>query len=570
MKQIELLAPAGSMANLKAAISRKADAVYLGLNLFSARAFASNFNETSLKKAVNLCKANNVKLYLTMNTLVKDNELKDFFSQLSSAYSAGIDAVIIQEISFLNIIKKNFPDLRVHISTQAGVINSEHANILPAADRITLARELTNTEIRTIKNNCRKELEVFCHGALCVSVSGSCLFSSLLGGRSGNRGQCAQPCRKKYNNCYHLSLKDLCLIDRIPSLIAAGVDSLKIEGRMRTPYYVAAATEVYRKAIDSYYAGDFTVTQEMKKKLYDAFNREFTEGWFSESKLMFNRESASGKSSVPQKEEYTAVSKETLINRKKITPVLPEIKKLSSPGKTLTVRVYRKKDAYSAASSGADIIVMDLLDPNFKDIKGKIKAKLFAATPRIMLDSDIPAILKLIKEKKPDGIFAGNLGILNLNLNIPVILDYNSNSFNTYDINYFNKLGAVPVISPELSIKEQSMLSDKRFISFVHGKIKLMTLRHELKEEIVYDETRSGFRINKIPNGSEVLNGKELGLLGKSSVLVRNGITNLFVDTDTNVSGVINFYRDVLDGKKVDDSKMRKSYVLGWSYRGVI
>src|SRR3989344_204993 len=317
-KKIQLLAPAGGMANLKAAVSKGADAVYLGMQKFNAREFAVNFNESYLKEAVKICKSNNVKLFLTMNTLVKNYEINDFFKQLSYAYANGIDAVIIQEASFLELIKKNYPDLEVHISTQAGIMNSKQAKLFDKADSITLARELNKDEIKGIRENYLNKIEVFCHGALCKSIYGSCLFSSLLGGRSGNRGKCAQPCRKRYNGCYFLSTKELCLIKQIPSLINLGIDIIKIEGRMRTPYYVATVTDVYRKAIDSFYAGQFKITPEMNAKLESAFSREFTEGWFESKQNILNVKKSAGESSKKKLEMYSVNTKNVLISRKDV------------------------------------------------------------------------------------------------------------------------------------------------------------------------------------------------------------------------------------------------------------
>ncbi|MFC1704896.1 U32 family peptidase [Nanoarchaeota archaeon] len=567
MHKIELLAPAGSMANLKAAVSRKADAVYLGMNRFSARDFATNFNEKYLEEAVKICKSNNVKVYLAMNTSVKNNEVKTFFNQLSYAYSKGIDAVIIQETSFLDIIKKNYPDLRAHISTQAGVMNSAHASLLAKADRITLARELKKEEIGGIKKSTKNELEMFCHGALCVSISGSCLFSSLLGGRSGNRGKCAQPCRKKYNGTYYLSTKELCLIDKIPDIISIGVDAMKIEGRMRTPYYVATMTEVYRKAIDSFYAGDFSVTKEMKNKLNNAFTRGFTKGWFDSSKDIFQRENPSGESSVRHKEFYEVNVRDMKLERQRIGANIPYLPKVKSSGSKLLVRVYSEKDAIAASEAGADIIYLDIFNDDFVHVKQSIKSKLFAVTPRIMLDFDKEEVIKAINEKSPDGILAGNKGMLGLN--IPIHLDYNSNVFNDISLDNLSKIDVTPIISPELSINDLKSFSNRNFAVLVHGKIRLMTLRHDLAEGNIKDEKGELFRVNKIKNGSEVLNGKELGLLSKSSQLVEVGINNFFIDTENKVSEVVGLYRDVLDSKKVSDSKLKKDYVLGWSYRGV-
>ena len=570
-RKIELLAPAGSMANLKAAVSKGADAVYLGMKRFSARDFATNFNKEFLKEAVKICKSNNVRAYLAMNTLVKNNELKDFFNQLSFAYSRGIDAVILQEISFLDLIKKNYPDLKIHISTQSGVMNSDSANILPGADRITLARELAKDEIKNIRNNFQKELEIFCHGALCASISGQCLFSSFLGGRSGNRGKCAQPCRKKYNNEYYLSTKELCLISRIPEIINMDIDAVKIEGRMRTPYYVATVTDIYRKAIDSHYDGNFNVSKDMINKLRDAFSRDFTEGWFSRSKDIFNRKKATGESNISNiREMYEVKTKEINSERKKIDVKLPEIKHEKSRQKKLLVRVYNKKDAIDASSNGADIIYFDILDNSFNEIKNEINCNLFGVTPRIMLDKDIELIKNNIKEKNPDGILAGNLGMINLNLSIPIHLEYNLNCFNGIDLDYFSKMNILPVISPELSIEELSGFRNKNFAVLVHGKIRLMALRHELKEDLIKDERGGIFKLNKIINGTEILNRKELGLLGRSSQLLDYGISNFFVDTDQNVGNIVKLYRKILDGQRINDSKIKRNYVLGWSYREIL
>lgn len=568
-KKIELLSPAGSMANLKAAVSRGADAVYLGMRGFSARAFATNFTEEYLRQAVSICRSNNTKLYLTMNTLVKNSELKNFFSQLSFAYSAGIDSVIIQETSFLDIIKENYPGLNVHISTQASVMNSDQASLFKGADRITLARELSKDEIQNIRNSYSKELEVFYHGALCVCMSGSCLFSSVIGGRSGNRGSCAQPCRKKYDGKYFLSTKDLCLIDEIPTLAKLKIDSLKIEGRMRSPYYVATVTDIYRKAIDSHYSGSFSISDEDRKKLYDAFSREFTKGWFSESKEIFNTSAGSGESIKPKVLEHYEVNSEFIpVDRKLVNIDLPKIEK-AFPEKKLLVKVYSSADAIAANSQGADIIYLDIFNPEFKSIKENVSCKVFAVTPRIMLDSDKEKIIGLIKKQKPDGILAGNLGVLAWNLNLPLHLDYNINTFNDIDINYLSKKSILPIISLELSHKELFNLKDKRFAVFVHGKISIMTLRHKLKEGIITDEKGGRFKSELIHNGSLITNEKELGLLSKSTPLIKAGISNFFIDTEINVSEVVKFYRNILDGKPQNSNISKKDYVLGWSFKGV-
>lgn len=565
MSQIELLSPAGSMANLKAAVQKGADAVYLGMKRFSARDFATNFNKEYLKEAVNICRSNNVKLYLAMNTLVKNHEIDDYFSQLSYAYSKGIDAVIIQEPSFIKIIKSSYPDLRVHMSTQAGVMNSAHASLLSKADRITLARELSKDEIITIRKNFKKELEIFCHGALCVSVSGSCLFSSLIGGRSGNRGKCAQPCRKRYNNQYLLSTKELCLINKVPEIEKIGINAIKIEGRMRTPYYVATVTEIYRKALDSYYEGSFQITKEMQKKLEDAFSREFTSGWFEQMDVFNPKKADATINPNIVREEYKVQTKDIQIDRKTLKAQLPTILNKPSKEKLLLVRVYNENDAIAASENGADIIYFDLFKEDFEDIKRKIKTKMYAVTPRIMLDSD--KIGQSIKDKKPDGILAGNLGILSLDLDLPIHLDYCLNVFNDIDI---DSTKALPIISPELSINELRQLKNKNIIAFVHGKARLMTLRHRLKPGIIMDERKIPFMVNNIPNGTEIINQKEFGLLSKSCQLLGAGINKFYIDTEKDVGNMVKLYRNILDGKKIDDEKIKNKYILAWAYRGVI
>jgi collagenase-like PrtC family protease len=285
----ELLAPAGDWESLQAAVINGADAVYLGTREFNARVHAKNFSLEELGRAVSYCHNQGVRIYLAMNTLVKNSELPRFFDVLSSAYVAGIDGVILQHLSFVEIVKRNFPDLAAFVSTQGAVGNTASATLLKSADRIILPRELPLSEIKNMVNAGLK-VEVFVHGALCFSYSGLCLFSSFVSGRSGNRGCCAQLCRQKFNNQYPLSTRELCLVRQIPTLIRAGVTAFKIEGRMRSPLYVAVATRLYRKAIDSFLAGDFQLPQKELEEIEIVFNREFTEGFLTGEKEMISPE----------------------------------------------------------------------------------------------------------------------------------------------------------------------------------------------------------------------------------------------------------------------------------------
>lgn len=258
---IDLLSPVGSFECLKAAVQNGANSVYFGANLFSARAYASNFGLEDLEKAIIYAKTRGVKTNLTLNTLVTDNEFNDAFELAKKAYEFGIDAIIVQDLGLAKQLIKSFPDLDIHASTQMTAHNLQCVLELQELGfkRVVLSRELSLQEIEYICKNSNVEIECFVHGALCISYSGQCLFSSMVGGRSGNRGKCAQPCRLPYkllendteiDKGHLLSTRDLCGLDFIPDLINAGVTCLKIEGRMKSPEYVAIVTRIYRKYID--------------------------------------------------------------------------------------------------------------------------------------------------------------------------------------------------------------------------------------------------------------------------------------------------------------------------------
>ncbi|MGC8816376.1 MAG: U32 family peptidase [Candidatus Hadarchaeum sp.] len=275
MSKVELVLPAGNELCLRAAVKNGADAVYLGLSKFNARMLAENFNEKNIFSAVNYCHERKVRVYVAFNTLVKNDELEDYFKLINVAYSAGADAIIIQDHCLIPLIRQNFPGLEIHLSTQATTVNSY--SIPKGIDRVILARELSYGEVKAMSQ--KFPTEVFVHGALCFSYSGQCLFSSIAGGRSGNRGMCAQPCRKKYNNKYPLSTMDLCLLPKLPEIIEAGVKSLKVEGRLRGPLYVATVARIYHKYIDAYYQGNFKVDKKDIEDLMVVFNRGFTTGF---------------------------------------------------------------------------------------------------------------------------------------------------------------------------------------------------------------------------------------------------------------------------------------------------
>ncbi len=308
----ELLAPAGGMEQLKAAVENGADAVYLGGKLFNARINAANFADAEISEALDYAHMRGVKLYITMNTLIKDSELEPALEYAAALYNKGVDALIVQDLGFAGLVREHIPGFELHLSTQGTVYNSEGVKKARQLgfSRVVLARELELSEIREITDQKLLDIEVFVHGALCICYSGQCQMSRVIGGRSGNRGECAQPCRLPYSifqeiedkqrfqeiadkqrfqkvsgPYYALSPKDLCTVEHLGLLAEAGVASLKIEGRMKTPEYVAVVTGIYRKYLDLFAKnGHYKVDPSDLRDLSQIFSRGgFTEGYLFEN-----------------------------------------------------------------------------------------------------------------------------------------------------------------------------------------------------------------------------------------------------------------------------------------------
>ena len=311
MRMLELLAPGGSYEGLKAAVNAGADAIYMGGTRFGARAYAQNPEEKELLLAMDYCHLHGRKLYLTVNTLLKETEVeRELYDYLLPIYEHGLDAVLVQDLGVFQFVQRNFPGLPLHASTQMTITGVDGARLLKrmGAERIVPSRELSLKEIAQIHREVEIEIECFVHGALCYCYSGQCLMSSLIGGRSGNRGRCAQPCRLPYdlyqgkerqNNekeRYLLSLKDICTLQLLPDLIEAGVCSFKMEGRMKRPEYAAGVTEIYRKYIDLYCRRGrkgYSVDPEDERNLMDLYNRGGFSGGYYETyngKIMMTME----------------------------------------------------------------------------------------------------------------------------------------------------------------------------------------------------------------------------------------------------------------------------------------
>ena len=289
-KKVEILAPAGSFDSMKAAVAAGADAVYMGGSRFGARAYAENPDETGMLEALNYVHMHGRQLYMTVNTLVKEDEMDDLYDYLLPYYQAGLDAVIVQDFGAFAFLKREFPNLDLHASTQMSVHSVQSAALLEklGASRVVPAREISLEEIAAIRQNTSLEIECFVHGALCYCYSGQCLMSSMIGGRSGNRGRCAQPCRLPYvyegKEQFWLSPKDICTLQILPEVLEAGVDSLKIEGRMKRTEYAAGVAAMYRKYVDLYRKKGkegYHVEKKDIQDLMDLYNRGgFSTGYY--------------------------------------------------------------------------------------------------------------------------------------------------------------------------------------------------------------------------------------------------------------------------------------------------
>ncbi|MCI5744948.1 MAG: U32 family peptidase, partial [Erysipelotrichaceae bacterium] len=296
MDKIELLAPAGNMECLKAAIHNGADAIYIGGSNFSARAYADNFTNEQIVEAIKYAHIYGVKIYVSVNITIYDDEINDVIDFIDFLYLNDVDALIVSDLGLIDIIKKRYKDLDIHVSTQLNTHCLWQIKMLEELNvsRVVLARECSLSTIKHIKANSSLELEIFTHGSLCVCYSGNCLHSSLIGKRSGNRGKCAQPCRMEYslanNNqivakkAYLLSTKDLNTLEHIDEIIKSGVTSLKIEGRMKSAEYVAFVVKSYRNAIDHYYDNNVEINKDASLEMKLIYSRDFTSGYLFNEK----------------------------------------------------------------------------------------------------------------------------------------------------------------------------------------------------------------------------------------------------------------------------------------------
>ena len=507
MKKIELLAPAGDEEALKAAIMAGANAVYMGGSRFGARAFAGNFEDDKLIDAVDYAHQMGVKIYITANTIIKDEEIGDFLNYIDFLYEIGVDAVILQDLGMIDIISKRIPDLELHASTQMTASTAQDVLFLKelGVSRVVLSRELSYDEISAIKTETNIEVEAFVHGALCVSYSGKCLFSSMNGMRSGNRGMCAQPCREPYKATvenkplldkeYVFSTKDLNTLDILEYLIDAGIDSLKIEGRMKRSEYVFAVTSAYRQAIDnvimkhepSIYSLDMNYSAVELDKV---FNRDFTKGYIGQdkgSKIMNHKFQKYVGKPVAKVIEYDRKSKRLILE------LLDTLTKGDGLNTGEFVGRILKKDAIVKSADKGEIIAIDSIkkfEPGFIVYKTFDKIFMDDVSSRMSRVKKIPikAFVEIRNNNYPSLIlndYKGNTGEYKLEEYTTTAL--NKPTTRESIIDQIQKMGDTPffVDSIEVSVDENIFIPIKT----------LNLLRREAVSLLIESQSNSNKRV---------------------------------------------------------------------------
>jgi collagenase-like PrtC family protease len=495
IKLPELLAPAGSPEALSAAIRAGADAVYMGASGFNARIGAANFTPESLKYEIARAHEAGVRIYLTLNTLVYDREIGDLLKTAEAAYLAGADALIVADLGVASILRRTFPDFPLHASTQMSGHNLEQAKLLAGLgfERMVIARETSREDLALVCRESPIEIEAFVHGALCVCHSGQCLFSSIVGGRSGNRGLCAQPCRLPYSDAkggkgYPLSLKDLSLAPHLPELIEMGVSSLKVEGRMKPPEYVAGVILIWRRLLDE---GRGANAEEMRR-LAEIFSRQgFTDGYYvgNIGKNMLGIRTESDKArSASQKTRIDYKNDREPIPAYERSAKASDNKSQRASGKrgkqTVNTAVFYDAAQYTAkASKFFDIAYLPLEEfPKARGARGVL-------FPPVIFDSELPRVRRQLEEAKKLGAtdcLVGNLGHIALAREFGLRLhgDLRLNITNNETVAMLESLGFEDVIlSPELTLPRIRDISGCTS-TVVYGRLPLMVTEKCVGKEI--------------------------------------------------------------------------------------
>ncbi|MBQ9468055.1 MAG: U32 family peptidase [Clostridia bacterium] len=552
----ELLAPAGSMEALDAAILAGADAVYIGGRQFNARMNAKNFDRPQIVEAVKKCHENGVKLYVTLNTLTLDREMNEALSYAAFLYEAGVDALIVADLGLSLEIRARMPDFPLHASTQMSGHNLAAAEFLSGVGfkRMVCAREASKRDLQTLCASSPVEIEVFVHGALCVSVSGQCLFSSVVGGRSGNRGECAQPCRLPYNGKYPLSLKDNCLASHLRDLIAMGVASLKIEGRMKSPDYVYRVVSVYRRLLDE--ARD--AGEKELRALAAAFSRQgFTDGYYTgritPAMLGTRTEEDKKLSAAPCRMDRVARSFAPLVLARPALPAPPPFVTRRAPAPPKKARSARFYKASSIPENAALLDVVYLPLDRFE--KGRANGVVF---PPVIFDSELPAVREKLKKAKACGAVHAlvcNIGQIALARELGFVMhgDYRLNIFNSASAAFFEGIFADVLLSPELLLAQaRDIGGEKSFI--VYGRLPLMTLEKPVGADSLRDRRGVVFPVLRECGRDIVFNSLPTYMGDRKQLLKAAGIENehyiFTVEGPNECRTVLDYYQKGLPTKK--------------------
>lgn len=552
----ELLAPCGSPDTLDAAIKSGADAVYLGGTILNARMNAENFNNAVLKSSVQKCHDNGVKIYVTLNTLVYDREFDTAVRYAAELYEIGVDALIIADIGLAGMIHEIIPEFELHASTQMSGHNAEMAKALyqKGFSRMVCARELTRDEIGCLKRESPVGIEMFIHGAHCVSVSGQCLMSSLIGGRSGNRGDCAQPCRMKYNGGYPLSLKDMCLAGHISEIIDLGIDSLKIEGRMKSADYVYSVTSIYRRLLDERRNADENeISQLMKIFSRSGFTDGYYTGKINPSMLGIRTESdkESTKNVKIVHRKLGEIREPLTVDRGKVE--LPD-NKIKSQCEFVKRQPLKSARFYNAEqipdNHGFDIVYLPLADFNGHKANGVV-------LPCVIKDSEKESVKNKLRSAVNNGaehVYVGNLGHAALcgEFDLKMHGDFRLNVFNNEAMRYYNEIFEDVILSPELTLPQIRDIGGRKSV-IIYGRIPMMILEKSIDTKSLKDRTNTVFPILKEGKRELICNSVPVYTADKKSELKKAGVVNTHyiftVETADEVLNIIRAYDKELPPK---------------------
>lgn len=546
---VELLSPCGSYAALEAAVYAGADAVYIGGKLFNARMGAKNFENDDILRAVGFCHDNGVRLFVTLNTVIYDRAMGGALEYAAFLYHAGVDALIVTDLGLISAIRTALPDFELHASTQMMGNNLAAARFVNemGLTRMVAARELSEKNLRTLCSASPVEIEAFVHGALCASQSGGCLMSSMIGGRSGNRGECAQPCRLPYNGAYPLSLRDNCLASHMRSLLACNVKSLKIEGRMKSPAYVYGVTAKYRELIDS----ERDATKGETASLASLFSRSgFTDGYFTgEKKSMTGVRTDENKESS----RMANVGKKRNFHREPIVIRREKAENITLPGvKTKKARVMNTA-RFSDASQIPDAHGFDIVYLPLEKYTPRANGIIL---PPVIPDDEYESVRQKVQEAKKAGavhILFCNIGQIELALGsgMEMHCDYRFNICNSLSAAFMERYGDV-MLSPELTLPQiRDIRRDKAVI--VYGRIPLMTLENKTGKKVLAD--RRGVRFPVVLEGGRevVYNSVPVYMADKKSALEGAGITNrhfiFSVESKAEIEKILEAYKKSLPAK---------------------